>query len=111
MNLIEKLGLEKCKAIVDGAPEGGTHFKLLLGVLVHYLLSSNDGADLAGLWIDDGEDSYWGLSSYQNWELSLAENRFISAEDLRTAIADHERTGHCTDIRNHVSPNTKVIER
>lgn len=111
MNLIEKLGLEKCKAIIGNVPEGGTHFKLLLGVLVHYLLSSNDGADLAGLWIDDGEDSYWGLSSYQNWELLLAGNRFISVEDLRTAIADHDRTDHCSDIANHISPLTKVSER
>ena len=31
--------------------------------------------------------------------------------DLRTALADHSRTDHCTDIRNHVSPNTKVSER
>ena len=30
---------------------------------------------------------------------------------LRSALADHDRTDHCTDIRNHISPNTKVIER
>lgn len=110
MNLIEKLGLEKCKQIVDGAPEDGTHFKLLLGVSIFYLLSSNDEADLAGLWIDDGDDSYWGLSSYQNWELLLEENRFIPIADLRAALADHDRIDTCSDIRNHISPNTKVIE-
>jgi len=31
--------------------------------------------------------------------------------ELRTAIADHERTDHCTDIKNHISPLTGVIER
>lgn len=31
--------------------------------------------------------------------------------DLRAAIADHDRIDTCSDIRNHISPNTKVIER
>ena len=34
----------------------------------------------------------------------------ISLNDLRAAIADHDRTDHCSDIKNHISPNTKVIE-
>ena len=29
--------------------------------------------------------------------------------DLRTAL-DRDRTDHCSDIKNHISPNTKVIE-
>ena len=32
-------------------------------------------------------------------------------DDLRAAIADHDHTDHCSDIKNHISPNTKVIER
>ena len=102
------LTIEQMRKIVDEAPEDGTHFKLLLGVSIFYLLSSNDEADLAGLWIDDGDDSYWGLSSYQNWELLLEENRFISIADLRTAIADHDRTDYVSDICNHISPMTIV---
>ena len=35
----------------------------------------------------------------------------ISLNDLRTALADHDRTDHVTDIQNHISPNTKVIEK
>ena len=31
-------------------------------------------------------------------------------DELRAAIADHDRTDHCSDIKNHISPNTKVIE-
>ena len=35
----------------------------------------------------------------------------ISLSDLRAAIADHDRTDHCSDIKNHISPTTKVIEQ
>lgn len=82
MNLIENLGLEKCKAIVDGASGSNdeTHYCADVG---DYIRS-----------IDYGTCPHCILIS-----------------DLRTAIADHERTDDCTDIRNHISNNTKVIER
>ena len=32
----------------------------------------------------------------------------ISLNDLRAAIADHDRTDYVTDIRNHISPMTIV---
>ena len=32
-------------------------------------------------------------------------------DELRAAIADHERTDHCSDIKNHLSPLTEVYER
>lgn len=35
----------------------------------------------------------------------------ISLNNLRKAIADHDRTDHCSDIKNHISPTTKVIEQ
>ena len=90
MNLIEELGIETCREIVDGAPEDGTHFKLSFGLSIFYLLSSDDGASPAGLWIDDGDESHWSVSSYKNFELFVAENRFISLKDLRTEIADYD---------------------
>ncbi len=31
-------------------------------------------------------------------------------DDLSTAIADHDRTDHVSDIRNHIAPTTRVIE-
>jgi len=31
-------------------------------------------------------------------------------DDLRAAIADHDRIDTCTDIKNHISPNTRVSE-
>ena len=38
-------------------------------------------------------------------------DKTVYLDDLRTAIADHDRTDHCTDIKNHISPLTGVIER
>lgn len=78
MNLIEKLGLEKCKQIVDVAPEWAESFNVYLAAY------GSGGIPCKG-------------------DILLA--------DLRTALADHDRTDTCSDIRNHVSPNTKVIER
>ena len=67
MNLIEKLGLEKCKQIVDGAPEG--------------------------------------CDAYET------DTHVFDLDELRAAIADHDRTDHVSDIRNHIAPTTRVIER
>ncbi|WOE32767.1 MULTISPECIES: hypothetical protein [unclassified Acinetobacter] len=84
------LTIEQMHQILDGAPNDATHSKVLLGSVGYYFNSSNDESHQAGLWIDDGDNSYWGLSSYQNWELLLADNGFISLDDLRTAITEHE---------------------
>lgn len=83
MNLIEKLGLEKCKAIIDGAPETATDVIL------------------------DGSQVFYGSGLIA---LRGAE-QFFKLHSIRAAIADHERTDYCSDIRNHLSPLTKVIER
>ena len=66
MNLIEKLGIEKCRAIVDGAQEG--------------------------------------CDAYET------DTHVFDLDELRAAIADHDRIDTCSDIANHISPNTKVIE-
>ena len=79
MNLIEKLGLEKCKQIVDGAPEWAQGFCFELSV--YAASSKGDKLDITCL------------------------------DDIRKAIADHDRIDTCTDIKNHISPNTKVIEQ
>ena len=83
MNLIEKLGLEKCKQIVERHRKLGTHFTKF-----KYYSVKKDDFFLSQLFIDS-----------------------ICVEDLRAAIADHDRTDHCSDIKNHISPNTKVIEQ
>ena len=83
MNLIEKLGLEKCQAIVERHRNLGTHFTKF-----KYYSVKKDDFFLSQLFID-----------------------FICVDDLRTAIADHERTDYVSDIRNHIAPTTVVIER
>ena len=82
MNLIEKLGLEKCKQIVERHRKLGTHFTKF-----KYYSVKKDDFFSSQLFIDS-----------------------ICVEDLRTALADHDRIDTCTDIKNHISPNTKVIE-
>ena len=77
MNLIEKLGLEKCKQIVRGAPEWAESFNVY-------------------------------LVAYGSVGIPCKGDVLIT--DLRTAIANHERTDTCSNIKNHLSPNTKVIE-
>lgn len=81
MNLIEELGLEKCQAIVDGAP------------------------DWAVFWVTLNE-YHISMLSFPN--MTGQQSYLIS--DLRAAIADHNRTDYVSDIRNHISPMTKVIE-
>ena len=126
MNLIEKLGLEKCKQIVSDP----LHLQM-----THV---SNDGRH----WVNE-EFSYIP-------EIQDQIQKMIRIADLRTAIADHEKCqhewnettsngdayrffvckhcdstqnyvpfkddnpshfDHCADIRNHISPLTGVIER
>ena len=97
MNLIEKLGLEKCKAIVDGAPEWATGFVFWTGK-IRYL---------------NGETNEIYSVSSKEWHPAniMVLNLMIPLNDLRTALADHERTDTCTDIKNHIAPTTVVIER
>lgn len=96
MNLIEQLGLEKCKAIVDGAPEGANKFNPETNVYSKTVNVMFLGASYA-THIVHGQVGFLG--------------GLVDLKDLRTAIADHDRTDHCSDIRNHISNNTKVTER
>ena len=122
MNLIEKLGIEKCRAIVDGAPEWASHY-----------VPDRDKTICC-----HNEDHF-----YFRDQVKLGVEH-IRLNDLRTAIAEHEKcqhkwnettsngdayrffvckhcdstqnyvpfeADHVSDIRNHISPNTKVIER
>ena len=101
MNLIEELGIEKARAIVDGALEGRDTYCL------------------------DAKDYFKQLPIMKRCSVC------VDLDDLRTAIAEHDLTvsnlsqndkqidlsikkdieDHCTDIRNHISPLTGVIER
>ena len=89
MNLIEKLGLEKCKAIVDGAVEWASHY-----------VPSTDSTICC-----HNENHFY----FRDQENLCVEH--IRLSDLRAAIADHERTDYVSDIANHISPLTKVIDK
>lgn len=102
MNLIEKLGIEKCKQIVEGAPEN-SHVVIPCLDGIMYFAKRDDGkwfrfSDGYQKWLE-----YWGKDD----PMDLA----IRISDLRAAIADHERTDTCSDIANHISPRTTVIDK
>ena len=77
---------------------------------------------------DDGTNSYTDIRNHlspstivieENLQEQFLEYKplaecdfeYVSIADLRAAIADHDQTDHCSDIKNHISPNTKVIEQ
>ena len=113
MNLIEKLGLEKCQQIVDGAPKGATHYwgsakgeYAQKSHIIHNMtIFGDDGGSSTKVYKNDVWTTYHS-SGYPN---------LTSLEDLRTAIANHtdnlSHFDHCSDIANHISPLTKVTER
>ena len=115
MNLIEKLGLEKCKQIVSGAPDWSNS----------YDLKGKDywkgGVFATAVSIDDLRTAidhhYYGQSE----EKELEQYAVLSQEKIEGGamlVGDNSKvvqmvrdiTDNCTDIRNHLSPNTKVIE-
>lgn len=115
MNLIEKLGLEKCKQIVDGAPEGYRGFNLLLQKYVRGVWFSQD-VSIAEFKAQI-DHHYYGRSEAEE----LAAYAELSQEKIEGGamfVGDNSKvvqmirdiTDHCTDIKNHISPNTKVIE-
>ena len=129
MNLIEKLGIEKARAIVDGAPEGATHY---WGSIKGEYAQKSHITHCSTILGDEGGSS---IKVYKNetWTTyhSSGYPNLIDLNDLRTAIANHDLTvsnssqndkqidlsikkdieDHCIDIRNHISPLTGVIER
>lgn len=107
MNLIEKLGLEKCKQIVDGAPEGSEMWRDMdsvcsPGEVLYYWWFGG------ALLVHDAEKG-WIKSIYHDGNEYILD-QIEDLHDLRSALADHDRIDACSDIKNHISPNTKVIE-
>lgn len=46
-----------------------------------------------------------------NLSVPIAQNKKSEPFDVNVKQWSDEETDHCTDIKNHISPNTKVIER
>ena len=61
-----------------------------------------DGAPEWAVSVNFHNGMYYELREYRKGDTFLSE--------VRTALADHDRIDTCSDIRNHISPNTKVIE-
>lgn len=76
------LTIEQMREIVDGAP------------------------DWALFWITRNE---YHISMFSFPNMTGHSSYLLS--DLRAALADHDRTDYVTDIKNHISPTTVVIER
>ena len=146
MNLIEKLGLEKCKQIVDGAPEGSEMWRDMdsvcsPGEVLYYwwfggalLVHDAEKGWIKSIYHDGSEyilDQLELLSDLkseidhhyygQSEEKELEQYALLSQEKIEGGamlIGDNSKvvqmvrdiTDHCTDIKNHISPNTKVIE-
>ncbi|WP_218209099.1 hypothetical protein [Acinetobacter sp. F9] len=147
MNLIEKLGLEKCKQIVDGAPEGAEYWRDMDSVcspneILHYrwfagalIVHDAEKGWIKSIYHDGNEyilDQLELLSDLkseidhhyygQSEEKELEQYALLSQEKIEGGamlIGDNSKavqmvrdiTDHCSDIKNHISPNTKVIER
>lgn len=52
----------------------------------------------------------------EDWKISVINGMWqrssvgFTHAELRATIADHDRTDHVSDIRNHIAPTTRVIE-
>jgi len=101
------LTIEEMREIVDGAPEGATHF-----VKTTYLKLI--GAAWWQAWLPKWKhDVYCMVHRWEGESIELLKTwgNVHKLNDLRAAIADHDRTDFVSDIRNHIAPTTKVIER
>ena len=113
MNLIEELGLEKCKAIVDGAPDWATTYctaYAAYGATFHWYGSCKNCYELPVL-----RTAIANPEKCQHEWNEITSNgdkyRFFVCKHCDSARNfAHLEEDHCTDIKNHISPNTKVIE-
>lgn len=119
MNLIERLGLEKCKAIVDGAPKDMTTVRISLmadqflygrcenSVSGNLILLSSIRAAIA----DHNKCQHEWNETTSNGD----KYRFFvckHCDSTRNFIPLNEDiTDYVSDIRNHISPLTKVIDK
>ena len=93
MNLIEKLGLEKCKAIIDGAPESTFPVKWGLGFKTYFRQ--------VGYFVEQWHEG--------KWQTLYSDPTWVDLETLRAAIADLLRD--CGDQDMTLKAITTVIER
>ncbi|WP_180163675.1 hypothetical protein [Acinetobacter sp. YH12069] len=88
------LTIEQMREIVDGAPESNFPVKWGLGFKAYFRQ--------VGYFVEQWHEG--------KWQTLYFDPTWVDLETLRAAIADHERTDHVSDIRNHIVPTTRVIE-
>lgn len=129
MNLIEELGLEKARAIIDCAPRGAEKWRDMDSVChPNEILYYAKGPHFWVVW--DVEKNCWVVSIIHDGDEYILD-QLQDLSELRTAIASHDLSvsnlnqndkqadlsiksdieDHCSDIRNHISPLTRVIEK
>lgn len=116
MNLIEKLGLEKCKAIVDGAPDWARAYNTKSKCYAsgawfyHEILLSDLKAQIDLYYYGQSEEKE--LEQYAVLSQEKIEGGAVFVGDNSKVVqVVRDITDHCSDIKNHISPLTGVIER
>lgn len=106
-DLIKQVGgISRAKEIVSNMPDGATNFvrstylKLIGAVWWEVWQPEWNHDDNCMVYIWKGES----IEMMSTW------GEVISLNNLRQAIADYN-TDHCTNIENHISPSTKVINK
>lgn len=94
------LTIEQMREIVEGAPSNAESYQD-----GYYFRKSPE------FQFHNGIHGQWNLTDNNGAYFKKRGFDPISISDLRAALADHDRTDYVTDIRNHISPTTKVIER
>lgn len=116
LTLIDQVGgIEKAKAIVEGATFG-THYRVDTGRIIycpnenHFFFADQIKLGVEFIRIDDLRTAIAQHESNNHQETSRCNNsgncekQFNSSEVIKQLESDH-----VTDITNHISPNTKVI--
>lgn len=109
---IEQLGVAKCREILKGAPEGATGFNNTDDKEYDtYVITKPE-------WNELNKHSYWhidGMTGMGRW--AYMANIFagynmlvdlIPLSSIRAELSAYD-TDLCTDIANHISPNTVVV--
>ena len=125
MNLIEELGIEKCQAIVSEVSDAH-FFGCTIDTAIYWLNQSNEYHSTPMLFPNMSNQTAYVLDDLRT---AIAEhekcqhkwNETTSNGDAyRFFVCKHcdstqnyvpFEADHCTDIRNHLSPLTQVIER
>ena len=91
------LTIEQMRKIVDGAPSNAESYKD-----GYYFRESPE------FQFHNGVHEQWNLTDNNGDYFKKRGFDPILISDLRTALADHDRTDYVSDIRNHISPMTIV---